>query len=172
MSGLAPTMAQRGYSRDHRPDCKQLVLALIVTPEGFPLTYELFPGNRLDRATLREILDTIETKFGHARRLWVFDRGIVSEDNLALLRERGAQYLVGTPKHQLKGYEQQLVAGDWQRVSDAVQAQLIPESEEVYVLCRSCGRRQKERAMRRRWERGSGLGPASGLGPGHLFGAD
>jgi len=97
--------AQRGYSRDHRPDCKQLVLALIVTPEGFPLTYEVFPGNRLDRATLRDILDTIEQKFGKARRLWVFDRGIVSEDNLQLWRERGAHYLVGTPRSQLKAYE-------------------------------------------------------------------
>ena len=82
--------AQRGYSRDHRPDCKQLVLALVVTPEGFPLTYEVFPGNRLDRTTLEHILDTIEAKFGKARRLWVFDRGIVSEDNLELLRQRGA----------------------------------------------------------------------------------
>jgi hypothetical protein len=94
--------AWRGYSRDHRPDCKQLVLALIVTPEGFPLTYEVFPGNRLDRTTLQDILDTLEKKFGKARRLWVFDRGIVSEDNLELLRQRGAHYLVGTPRSQLK----------------------------------------------------------------------
>ena len=110
--------AQRGYSRDHRPDCKQLVLALIVTPEGFPLTYEVFPGNRLDRTTLEHILDTIEKKFGKARRLWVFDRGIVSEDNLELLRQRGAHYLVGTPKSQLKAYEQKLLDGDWQKISD------------------------------------------------------
>ena len=145
--------AQRGYSRDHRPDCKQLVLALVVTPEGFPLTYELFPGNRLDRTTPQHILDTIEKKFGKARRLWVFDRGIVSEENLQLLRERGAHYLVGTPKHQLKAYEQQLLTGDWQKVSGEVQVQLIPESDEVYVLCRSTGRVLKERAMRRRWLR-------------------
>ncbi len=142
--------AKRGYSRDHRPDCKQLVLALIVTPEGFPLTYEVFPGNRLDRTTLAHILDTLEKKFGQARRLWVFDRGIVSEDNLALLRERGAHYLVGTPKHQLQAYEQQLLTGDWQRVSARVQVQLIPEADELYVLCRSTGRAAKERAMRRR----------------------
>jgi len=145
--------ARRGYSRDHRPDCKQLVLALVVTPEGFPLTYELFAGNRLDRTTLQHILDTIETKFGKARRLWVFDRGIVSEDNLDLLRQRGAHYLVGTPKSQLKAYEEQLLAGDWQAVSAQVQVQLIPEADEVYVLCRSTGRVQKERAMRRRWLR-------------------
>jgi transposase len=145
--------AKRGYSRDHRPDCKQLVLALVVTPEGFPLTYEVFPGNRLDRTTLEHILDTIEKKFGKARRLWVFDRGIVSEDNLELLRARGAHYLVGTPKSQLKACEQELLEGDWQKVSDAVQVQLIPQSEDVYVLCRSTGREQKERAMRRRWLR-------------------
>jgi transposase len=145
--------AQRGYSRDHRPDCKQLVLALVVTPEGFPLTYEVFPGNRLDRTTLTHILDTIEAKFGKARRLWVFDRGIVSDDNLELLRQRGAHYLVGTPKSQLKAYEQKLLAGDWRKISDALQVQLIPEAGEVYVLCRSAGRVQKERAMRRRWLR-------------------
>ena len=145
--------ARRGYSRDHRPDCKQLVLALIVTPEGFPLTYEVFPGNRLDRSTLEHILDTVEKKFGKARRLWVFDRGIVSEENLALLRARGAHYLVGTPKRRLKAYEQKLTAGDWQKVSASVQVQLIPAADEVYVLCRSAGRVQKERAMRRRWLR-------------------
>ena len=145
--------ARRGYSRDHRPDCKQLVLALIVTPEGFPLTYEVFPGNRLDRTTLAEILDTIEKQFGKARRLWVFDRGIVSDDNLQLLRERGAHYLVGTPKSQLRAYEQKLLAGDWRKISAEVQVQLIPESDEVYVLCRSTGRVQKERAMRQRWLR-------------------
>ena len=146
----AVPQARRGYSRDHRPDCKQLVLALVVTPAGFPLTYELFPGNRLDRTTLEHILDTIETKFGKARRRWLFDRGIVSEDNLELLRQRGAHYLVGTPKSQLKAYEQQLLTGDWHHVSDQVQVQLLPEAGEVYVLCRSTGRVQKERAMRRR----------------------
>jgi len=145
--------ARRGYSRDHRPDCKQLVLALVVTPEGFPLTYEIFPGNRLDRTTLEPILDTVEKKFGKARRLWVFDRGIVSDENLELLRARGAHYLVGTPKSQLKAYEQKLVEADWQKVSEQVQVQLIPEAQEVYVLCRSAGRVRKEQAMRRRWLR-------------------
>ena len=145
--------ARRGYSRDHRPDCKQLVPALVVTPEGFALSYELFAGNRLDRTTLEHILDTIEKKFGKARRLWVFDRGIVSEENWQLLRERGAHYLVGTPRSQLKAYEEPLLTGDWQKVSEPVQGQLIPESEEVYVLCRSAGRVLKERAMRQRWLR-------------------
>jgi transposase len=145
--------AQRGYSRDHRPDCKQIVIALIVTPEGFPLTYEIFPGNRLDCTTLKEILDAVEKQHGQARRVWVFDRGIVSEDNLKLLRQRGAHYLVGTPKKQRRAYEQQLLEGPWTQVGAQVQVQLIPEADEVYVLCQSAGRAAKERAMRRRWVR-------------------
>jgi len=142
--------ARRGYSRDHRPDCKQLLLALIVSVEGLPLTYEIFPGNLLDRGTLSQVLDAVESKYGQARRVWVFDRGVVSEPNLELLRERGAHYLVGTPKSQLKGYQQKLLAGTWQQVSSEVEVQLLPESEEVYVLCRSVKRRHKERAMRQR----------------------
>lgn len=146
--------ARRGYSRDHRPDCKQLLIALIVSAEGLPLTYEIFPGNRLDRSTLSQVLDAVESKYGKARRVWVFDRGVVSEANLALLRERGAHYLVGTPKSQLKAYEQKLLAGTWQAVSPEVEVQLLPEQEEVYVLCRSVKRRHKERAMRQRRLRG------------------
>jgi transposase len=148
------TSAKRGYSRDHRPDCLQVVLALVVTPEGFPLSYEVFPGNTLDRASLGTILDAIEQKHGKARRVWVFDRGIVSEDNLALLRERGAHYLVGTPKRQLHAYEQKLLDGPWTKASAEVEVQLVPEADEVYVLCRSAGRRAKEKAMRARWLRG------------------
>ena len=142
--------AQRGYSRDHRPDCKQLVIALIVTPEGFPLTYEIFAGNRADRTTLAQILEAVENKHGKARRVWVFDRGIVSEDNLKLLRERQAHYLVGTPRSQLKRYEKELLEGSWQQISAEVQVQLVAEQGEVYVLCRSRERQNKERAMRRR----------------------
>ena len=129
--GDAVPKARRGYSRDHRPDCKQLVLALVVTPKGFPLTYEVFPGHRLDRTTLAHILDTIEKQFGKARRLWVFDRGIVSEDNLELLRQRGAPFLVGTLKSQPRTCEQNLLDGDWQKISEAVQVQLLPEADEV-----------------------------------------
>jgi transposase len=142
--------ARRGYSRDHRPDCKQLLIALIVSTEGLPLTYEIFPGNLLDRGTLSQVLDAVESKYGQARRVWVFDRGVVSEANLELLRRRGAHYLVGTPKSQLKAYQPKLVAGTWQQVSSEVEVQLLPESEEVYVLCRSVKRRHKERAMRQR----------------------
>jgi transposase len=146
--------AQRGYSRDHRPDCLQLVLALVVTPEGFPLTYEVFPGNRLDHTTLAPILDAVEQKHGKARRVWVFDRGIVTEENLALLRARGVHYLVGTPKRQLQACEQQLLSGSWTKASAEVEVQLVPEQNEVYVLCRSAGRKAKEKAMRWRWLRG------------------
>jgi len=146
--------ARRGYSRDHRPDCKQLLIALIVSAEGLPLTYEIFPGNRLDRSTLSQVLDAVENKYGKARRVWVFDRGVVSEANLQLLRERGAHYLVGTPKSQLKAYEQKLLSGTWQVVNPEVEVQLVPEQEEVYVLCRSVKRRHKERAMRQRRLRG------------------
>ena len=146
--------AKRGYSRDHRPDCLQVVLALVVTPEGFPLTYEVFPGNTLDRTTLATILDAVEAKHGKARRVWVFDRGIISEDNLALLRERGAHYLVGTPKRMLQAYEQKLLDGPWTKASAEVEVQLVPENDEVYVLCRSAGRKAKEKAMRWRGLRG------------------
>lgn len=142
--------ARRGYSRDHRPDCKQLVIALIVTPEGFPLNYEVFAGNRADKTTLGEVFDAIEAKYGKARRVWVFDRGIVSEENLKLLRERGAHYLVGTPRSQLKHYEKQLLEGSWQQIGSQVQVQLVAQQNEVYVLCRSAERQNKERAMRRR----------------------
>ena len=146
--------AQRGYSRDHRPDCKQLVIALIVTPEGFPLSYEIFPGNQRDVTTLQQMVEAVEEKHGRARRVWVFDRGIVSEANLRWLRQRGAHYLVGTPRAQLKGYEQELLEGSWQQISEEVQVQLVGQGAEVYVLCRSQGRQQKEAAMRQRRLRG------------------
>jgi len=150
--GAAETIpkAQRGYSRDHRPDCKQLVIALVVTAEGFPLTYEVFSGNTVDVTTLQEIVGTVESKHGTARRVWVFDRGMTSEENLRWLRERGAYYLVGTPKSQLGKFEQQLSARDWAKAAPEVEVKLCPEEEEIYVLCRSGGRVEKEQAMRRR----------------------
>lgn len=143
---------RRGYSRDHRPDCKQVVLALIVSPEGFPLAYEVFDGNRADVSTLNEILDAVEAGYGRAQRVWVFDRGLVSEQNLATLRARGAQYLVGTPRARLNAFERELLEGDWQQVRNDVEVQWIasPGGEEAFVLCRSHPRRAKERAMRER----------------------
>lgn len=98
-------MMRRGYSRDHRPDCEQMVIALIVNGEGFPFSYETFDGNRADVSTMEAILRMVERKYGQARRIWVFDRGIVSEENLAAIRKRGGQYLVGTPRSQMKQFE-------------------------------------------------------------------
>ena len=147
-------MLQRGYSRDHRPDCKQVVIALIVSAEGFPLSYETFDGNRADVTTLEAVMRMVERKYGRARRVWVFDRGIVSEENLASLRKRGGQYLVGTPRSKLKAIERELLEGGWVQVRDEVEAKLIPipqSGTETYVLCRSTARRQKERAIRRRF---------------------
>jgi transposase len=142
---------RRGYSRDHRPDCVQVVLALVVSPEGFPLAYEVFDGNRTDVTTLDEILAAVEVKYGQAQRVWVLDRGIVSERNLATLRARGAHYLVGTPRVRLRAFERELLAGPWQHVRETVEVQLIPSRDgtETFVLCRSATRREKEQAMRR-----------------------
>lgn len=129
--------AKRGYSRDHRPDCKQLVIALVVTAEGFPLTYEVFDGNKIDSTTLKDIVEAVEGKHGKARRVWVFDRGITTEDNLKWLRERGACYLVGTPKPQLNAFEQHLTEKDWQKASSEVEVKLCPNDNDLYVLARS-----------------------------------
>jgi len=142
--------AARGYSRDSRPDCKQLVIALVVTPEGLPLSYEVFDGSRADVTTLDEIVEAVERKHGKAQRVWVFDRGIVSEDNLLRMRNRNALYLVGTRKSQLRKYERRLLEGEWQKVSETVGVQLIVEGEDRYVLARSLTRAEKERAMRER----------------------
>ena len=146
-------MMQRGYSRDHRPDCKQLVIALIVNPEGFPLSYEIFNGHRADVTTLEAMVRLVERKYGRARRVWVFDRGIVSEENLALLRRRGGQYLVGTPRSKLRAFERELLAEDWLQVRADVEVKLAPAAggEETYILCRSTARKEKEKAIRSRF---------------------
>jgi len=146
-------MMHRGYSRDHRPDCKQVVIALIVNAEGFPLSYETFDGNRADVTTLEAVMRMVERKYGRARRVWVFDRGIISEENLASLRKRGGQYLVGTPRSKLRGVERELLEGGWIRVRDEVEAKLVPmpTGKETYVLCRSTARQEKEQAIRHRF---------------------
>ena len=152
-------MMRRGYSRDHRPDCQQVVIALIVNVEGFPLSYETFDGNRADVTTLETVLRMVERKYGKARRVWVFDRGIVSEENLEALRRRGGQYLVGTPRAQLKQFEQQLLEGGWEQVRPEVEVKLVPtpQGKETYILCRSTARRAKEQGIRSRfstrWEK-------------------
>ena len=147
------SMMRRGYSRDHRPDCEQMVIALIVNGEGFPFSYETFDGNRADVSTLETILRMVERKYGKARRIWVFDRGIVSEENLAAIRKRGGQYLVGTPRRQMKQFEAELLKEDWTQVRPEVEVKkvAIPQGEETYILCRTAGRREKEQAIRKRF---------------------
>ena len=146
-------MARRGYSRDHRPDCQQMVIALIVNHEGFPFSYETFDGNRADVSTMETILRMVERKYGKARRIWVFDRGIVSEENLAAIRKRDGQYLVGTPRSRMKQFEPELVKDDWTQVRPEVEvkAVAIPQGEETYILCRTTGRKEKEKAIRKRF---------------------
>jgi transposase len=141
---------RHGYSRDHRPDCVQVVLALVVTPEGFPLAYEVLPGNTTDNTTLPAFLAQIEARYGAARRIWVMDRGIPTEAHLAQLRARGAQYIVGTPKGRLSQLEQRLLALPWQAARPSVQVKLLPQDTDLYVWVQSAARVQKERAMRRR----------------------
>jgi transposase len=146
-------MIRRGYSRDHRPDCEQMVIALIVNSEGFPFSYETFDGNRADVSTMETILRMVERKYGKARRIWVFDRGIVSEENLEAIRKRGGQYLVGTPRSQMKQFETELVKDDWTQVRPEVEVKkvVIPQGEETYILCRTAGRKEKEQAIRKRF---------------------
>jgi len=146
-------MMGRGYSRDHRPDCEQMVIALIVNREGFPFSYETFDGNRADVSTMESILRTVERKYGKARRIWVMDRGIVSEENLAAIRKRGGQYLVGTPRRQMKRFEAELLQDDWTQVRPDVEVKqiAIPQGEETYILCRTAGRKEKEKAIRNRF---------------------
>jgi transposase len=146
-------MMRRGYSRDHRPDCEQLVLALIVNPEGFPFSYELFDGNRADVTTVESILRMVERKHGKARRVWIFDRGVVSEENLVTVRKHGGQYLVGTPRSKLKQFETQLLQDDFGKIRPEVEVKQIqiPGGEETYLLCRTVGRKEKERAIRSRF---------------------
>jgi transposase len=146
-------MVRRGYSRDHRPDCEQLVIALIVNNEGFPFSYETFNGNRTDVSTMETILRMVERKYGKARRIWVFDRGIVSEENLAAIRKRDGQYLTGTPRSQMKQFEAELLKDDWAQVRPEVEVKkvAIPQGEETYILCRTSGRKEKEQAIRNRF---------------------
>ena len=145
-------MMRRGYSRDHRPDCEQMVIALIVNREGFPFSYETFDGNRADVSTMETILRMVERKYGKARRIWVMDRGLVSEENLEAIRRRGGQYLVGTPRSQMKRFEAELLQDDWRQTRPGVEVKqvAIRQREETYILCRTAGRQEKEKAIRKR----------------------
>jgi len=142
--------AQRGYSRDGRPDCLQVVIALVITPDGFPLAYEVMDGNPSDRTTLKLFLEKIETTYGKARRVWVMDRGIPSEAQLAEMRPRGVFYLVGTPRSKVAQHAQRWLDQPWQQVRDSVRVKLFEHEGELWVLAESQGRRAKEIAMRRR----------------------
>ena len=146
--------AKRGYSRDGRPDCVQVTIGLVASKEGLPLAFEVFDGNRTDVTTVEEMVEMMEKKYGTAERVWVMDRGMVSEKNLAFMRKRGARYLVGTPKALLRKFEQELLEKNWKSVRPDVEIKLCPEpsgSEETYVLCRSQGRKDKELAILNRF---------------------
>jgi len=143
---------RHGYSRDHRPDCVQVVIALVVTPEGLPLAYEVLPGNTADNTTLRDFLQRIERQYGKARRIWLMDRGIPTEEVLADMRaaDPPVQYVVGTPKGRLTRLERELLGKPWQEARPGVQVKLLPQDGELYVFAQSRDRVAKERAMRRR----------------------
>jgi transposase len=142
--------AKRGYSRDSRPDCPQVCIGLVATKEGLPLAFEIFDGNRPDVTTTQEMVEVMETKYGKANRIWVLDRGMVSEDNLEFMRMTDARYLVGTPKSLLKKFEQHLLERSWEEVRPGVEVSFVPSPEgadETFVLCRSVGRKEKETAI-------------------------
>ena len=143
-------LRQYGYSRDKRGDCRQVVIALIVTPEGLPLSYEVMSGNTADSTTLSGFLDRIEHRYGHADRIWVMDRGVPTEDSLAKMRSIGASYLVGTPKGRLTKLEQSFLNKPWAKVREGVQVKRLATEEDVYVLAQSDARIDKERGMRRK----------------------
>jgi transposase len=146
----ADDLRQFGYSRDKRGDCRQVVIALIVTPEGFPLSYEVMSGNTADSTTLSDFLDRIERRYGHANRIWVMDRGIPTEESLQKMRSMGASYLVGTPKGRLSRLEQSFLGQPWAKVREGVQVKRLATEEDVYVLAQSDARIDKERGMRRK----------------------
>jgi transposase len=157
--------AQRGYSRDQRSDCKQVCIGLVCTPEGLPLAFEVFAGNRADVTTVETVVTQMEAKYGQAERIWVMDRGMVSEANIAFLRARQARYLVGTPKSWLRQHEATLLERtDWRQVADGLEVRLVAHPDgapgEQYVLCRSAARAEKERAMLQR--QSDGLADALG----------
>ena len=149
-------LAQRGHSRDHRPDCKQVCIAMVVTREGMPLGYEVFAGNRTDVTTVEEIVETMETRYGIAQRVWVMDRGMSSAENISWLQETKRRYLIGASKSELKKWSREIAdARDWHSVRDGVEAKLCrgPDGAETFLLCRSADRQKKERAMHERFSK-------------------
>lgn len=154
--GQAPRnpMAKRGYSRDHRPDCKQVCIGLVVTHDGFPIGYEVFAGNTVDVTTLQRVVEEMESRYGRAKRIWVMDRGLASEDNLEWMQQEGRRYLVGTPRSEMQNWERELVdQRGWETIRDGLEVKLClgPEGDETFILCRSEDRRRKESAMHERF---------------------
>jgi transposase len=149
-------LAKRGYSRDHRPDCKQVVVALVVTREGFPLAHQTLAGNTRDLQTVRRIITSIEARFGKSNRVWVMDRGMISEDTLTFLNEPGRRYLLSTRRHALAAFQTELRSPGWQQLPEnpEVEVKLLERDGLHYLLARSQPRREKERAMRRRQRHG------------------
>lgn len=159
-------LAQRGYSRDQRGDCKQVCIGLVVSRCGMPLGYEVFAGNTADVTTVEHIVETMEERYGKSDRIWVMDRGMVSEDNVEFLREGGRRYIVGTPKSMLKKFEQEILKTDWHRIREGLEVKIVPyppddddeavqttdTSPETFILCRSRDRAKKEEAITRRFE--------------------
>jgi transposase len=147
--------AQRGYSRDKRPDCKQVCIGLVVSKCGMPIGYEVFAGKRTDVTTLREIVETMERRYGKADRIWIGDRGMMSKKNVEFLKSGDRRYIIGTAKASLKQFERELLAEDWRQIREGLEVKLCPSPEgdqEVYIVCRSQDRREKEAAMHRRFE--------------------
>jgi transposase len=147
-------LAARGYSRDHRPDCKQVGIGLVVSREGIPLGYEVFAGNRRDSTTLQDVVKRMEERYGREGRIWAVDRGMIDAANLKWLKERGSRYIVGTPKGELKRFEQELLKGTWHEIREGLEVRSIPSEagSETFILCRSADRAAKEQAMRERFE--------------------
>ncbi len=151
----ANPLAQRGYSRDQRSDCKQVCIALVVSRCGMPLGYEVFAGNTADVTTVEQIVKTMEKRYGKSNRIWVMDRGMVSEENIAFLKEDNRRYILGTTKSHLKKFEQQLLEEDWHTVHAGVEVKICPSpdgDEETFILCRSQDRKEKDAAILKRFE--------------------
>jgi transposase len=151
---LGNLQAKRGYSRDSRPDCPQVCIGLVTSREGLPLAFEIFDGNRVDVTTTKEMVLAMERKYGKANRIWVMDRGMVSEENIEFMKKRGARYIVGTPKSMLRKFDQELLTKGWEEVHPGVEVKICdcPEGgEETFVLCRSEGRKNKETAILNRF---------------------
>ena len=147
-------LAERGYSRDRRGDCKQVTIALVVERNGIPLAYEVFAGNRHDSTTVEEIVELVESRYGKANRIWAMDRGMASKENMEFLQQENRRYILGTPKNMLRKFERELLSDNWETVRDGLEVKLCkaPDGKETFILCRSSQRREKEKAMHARFE--------------------